>query len=98
MMYRFGTGLAPHGFLRTRRPPPYRHGPRARALDVALGARLREARLLAGASRQQLGQAIGVGAGTVRRYETGARRIGPARLVAAARFLGLPLSWFFPER
>ena len=69
----------------------------ARAVDIAVGARLRRARLLTGASRRQLGEAMGVGAETVRRYETGARRMSPVRLAAAVRFLGLPLSWFFRE-
>jgi DNA-binding XRE family transcriptional regulator len=97
MTYRFGTGLAAHGMLWSRRPPPYRPGATARTLDVAIGARLREARLRVGASRQQLGTAIGVSAETVRRYESGARRMSPTRLAAAVRFLGLPLSWFFRE-
>ncbi len=96
MAYGFGLGLAVRGHLWARKPPSYRPE-RARAIDVTLGARLRQARLLVGASRQQLGEAIGVSAATVRRYEAGARRISPTRLAAAVRFLGLPLSWFFRE-
>lgn len=91
---RAGTG-AVQGGLRARRPPPYRPGPRSQAVDAAIGARLRQARLLAGASRRQLGRALGVSAETVGRYETGARRMTPERLAAAVRFLGLPISWFF---
>ncbi len=97
MAYGLGIELAAHGLLRARRAPPYRPGPAARAVDIAVGARLRRARLLTGASRRQLGEAMGVGAETVRRYETGARRMSPVRLAAAVRFLGLPLSWFFRE-
>jgi DNA-binding XRE family transcriptional regulator len=85
------------GFLRARRPPPYQPGPASRQVDALVGRRLRQARRLAGASREQLGEAIGVSAETVRRYEAGARRMPPARLVAATRFLGFALSWFFRE-
>ena len=90
-------GAAALGFLRARRPPPYRPGPRERGVDAAVGARLRQARRLAGLSRQQLALAMGVSAQTVRRYESGARRISPARLAAAVRLLGVPISWFFRE-
>lgn len=90
-----GIELAVPGFLRARRPPPYRPGPAARQVDTAVGRRLREARREAGISLQQLGEAMGVSAETVRRYETGLRRMTPARLAAAVRFLGVPLAWFF---
>lgn len=92
-----GMASATRGVLRARRPPPYRPGPAARQVDALVGRRLRQARGLAGATREQLGEAIGVSAGTVRRYESGARRMPPARIVAAGRFLGFALSWFFRE-
>jgi DNA-binding XRE family transcriptional regulator len=88
---------APRVFLRARKPPPYTPGPGARQVAVALGSRLRQARVMAGMTRQSLASAIGVTAATLRRYETGARRMPPARLAAAVVLLGLPLSWFFRE-
>jgi DNA-binding XRE family transcriptional regulator len=87
----------PRLFLRARKPPPYTPGPGARQVAVELGSRLRQARLMAGMTRQSLASAIGVAATTLRRYETGARRMPPARLAAAVVLLGLPLSWFFRE-
>ena len=93
----FERATATMGCLRARRAPPYRPGPAARAVDAEIGAKLRQARLLAGLSRQQLGAALGVSAETVRRYESGARRMTPARLAAAVRFLDLPIAWFFGE-
>jgi ribosome-binding protein aMBF1 (putative translation factor) len=90
-----GIAVAAPGFLRARRTPPYRPGPASRQVDAAVGRRLREARSAGGISLEQLGEAIGVSADTVRRYETGARRIPPARLAAAVRFLGVSLAWFF---
>ena len=87
----------PHLFLRAPKPPPYKPGPGARRAAVELGSRLRQARMMAGMTRQSLASAIGVSAATLRRYETGARRMPPARLAAAVVLLGLPLSWFFRE-
>jgi DNA-binding XRE family transcriptional regulator len=84
-------------FLRARKPPSYAPGPGARQVAVALGSRLRQARVMAGMTRQSLASAIGVTATTLRRYETGTRRMPPARLAAAVVLLGLPLSWFFRE-
>ena len=84
-------------FLRAPKPPPYRPGPGARRVAVELGSRLRQARVMAGMTRQSLASAIGVTAATLQRYETGARRMPPARLAAAVVLLGLPLSWFFRE-
>ena len=79
-----------------RAPPPPRYRPAAKEVARLVGGRLRRARRLAGLSRQALAHAIGVEAETVRRYESG-RRMPPARLAAAALFLGVPLSWFFRD-
>jgi DNA-binding XRE family transcriptional regulator len=87
----------PRLFLRAPKPPPYAPGPGARRFAAELGSRLRQARVMAGMTRQSLASAIGVTAATLRRYETGARRMPPARLAAAVVLLGLPLSWFFRE-
>jgi DNA-binding XRE family transcriptional regulator len=84
-------------FLRAPKPPPYTPGPGARQVAIELGSRLRQARVMAGMTRPSLASAIGVTVATLRRYETGARRMPPARLAAAVVLLGLPLSWFFRE-
>jgi DNA-binding XRE family transcriptional regulator len=91
------AAAVPPLFLRAPKPPPYTPGPGARELAIELGSRLRQARVMAGMTRQSLASAIGVSAATLRRYETGARRMPPARLAAAVVLLGLPLSWFFRE-
>jgi DNA-binding XRE family transcriptional regulator len=97
MIYGFSAASAARGVLRARRGPPYRPHPSVRTIDVAIGARLRQARLIAGATQQELGEALGVSARTIARYETGRRRMSPVRLAAAVRFLGVPLSWLFRE-
>jgi len=77
----------------SRRQPP-RRGNR---VDVLVGRRLREARLTAGASRAQLAAVLGVSVPSVQRYESGARRLTAARLAAAVKFLGVPMSHLFKE-
>ena len=83
-------------FLWAPKPPPYRPAPGARRASLEVGRRLRQARRMAGLTRQALGAAIGVAPATVRAYESG-KRMPPPRLAAASLFLGVPLSWFFRE-
>lgn len=78
----------------SRRQPARRRG---RQVDVLIGKRLREARLLAGASQQHLAAALGVGVQAVQKYESGARRLTAARLAAVVKFLGVPMSFLFKE-
>lgn len=73
-------------------------GKRARSeVDVLVGRRLREARLLAGFSQGQLGKHIGVTFQAVQKYETGENRLSASRLLAVAEFLRRPLSFFFGD-
>jgi DNA-binding XRE family transcriptional regulator len=96
MLYRLASPeLRP--FLRAREPPRYAPGAPNRRTARAVGRQLRRARLVAGATQEALGLALGVSADTIRRYESGKRRMPPRRLAAAVAFLGFPLSWFFRE-
>jgi transcriptional regulator with XRE-family HTH domain len=84
--------------LAKSRGPSLRQPRRGRQIDTLVGRRLREARLLAGASPQQLAAVLGVAAPELRKYETGARRLPAARLAVAVRFLGVPMSFLFMEQ
>jgi transcriptional regulator with XRE-family HTH domain len=64
-------------------------------VDLSVGSRLRQARLLAGATQKELALAMGVGTHVVQRCESGRERPSPAALLGAARRLGRPLSFFF---
>lgn len=66
-------------------------------VDVGVGRRLREARLLAGLSQGQLGARIGVTFQAVQKYESGENRLSASRLLAVAEFLRQPLSFFFGD-
>ncbi len=52
---------------------------------------------MAGASQEQLGAALGVGARSVQQYESGAQRLTATRLAAVVKFLGVPMSFLFKE-
>jgi transcriptional regulator with XRE-family HTH domain len=71
------------------------HGPDP--IDVAVGRRLRQARLLAGLSQEELGHGIGVSFQAVQKYEHGENRLSASRLFRAAKFLGRPIAFFFDE-
>jgi len=70
---------------------------RANPMDFSAGTRLKQARLLAGATQEDLGKAIGVSFQAVQKYENGENRLSVGRLAAAAKFLSVPLSFFFQD-
>jgi transcriptional regulator with XRE-family HTH domain len=78
-----------------RRRTVREHGPHP--IDVFVGQRLREARILAGVSQEELGDAIGVSFQAVQKYEHGENRLSASRLFQAAQFLGRPVSFFFND-
>ena len=67
---------------------------RANHVDLSVGQRLRQARLLAGASQEDVGTAIGVSFQAVQKYENGENRITAPRLFKAAEFLGADIRFF----
>lgn len=69
------------------------HGPDP--IDVQVGQRLRQARLLAGFNQSELGAAIGVSFQAVQKYEQGANRLSASRLFMAAKVLHCGVSFFF---
>jgi transcriptional regulator with XRE-family HTH domain len=56
---------------------------------------VRERRLSAGLSQQQLAQMIGVAYQQAHKYERGLNRISAGRLYQIAAVLRVPISWFF---
>ncbi len=70
---------------------------RATALDVFAGRRLRDARLEARMTQEELGRQLGLTFQAVQKYESGENRLSVGRLVAAAKILQKPISYFVPE-
>lgn len=71
------------------------HGPDP--IDVHVGRRLRQARLLAGLSQEELGEGIGVSFQAVQKYEHGENRLSASRLFRAAKLLARSVSFFFDD-
>ena len=66
-------------------------------IDVHVGGRLKQARMMAGMSQEELGLGIGVSFQAVQKYEHGENRLSASRLFRAAKLLGRPVSFFFDK-
>lgn len=64
-------------------------------VDIHVGKRLREARIMRGLSQDRLANEMGVTFQQVQKYEKGLNRIGASRLWDLAQVLGLPVSFFY---
>jgi transcriptional regulator with XRE-family HTH domain len=71
--------------------------PRAGAVDLLIGRRVRERRLMLGITVQELAAALGVPYQQVHKYETGANRLSAGRLYRLAEALGVEVGYFFRE-
>jgi transcriptional regulator with XRE-family HTH domain len=66
-------------------------------VDVHVGRRLRQKRMLSGLSQEQLAEAIGITFQQIQKYEHGTNRIGASRLWDLSLVLDCPISFFFHE-
>jgi len=66
-------------------------------VDMHVGMRLRQRRLLLGVSQSKLGAAVALSFQRVQKYERGTNRMGSSRLFEFARALDVPVSYFFDD-
>ncbi len=66
-------------------------------IDVYVGARVRQRRVLLGMNQTKLGDALGMSFQQVQKYEKGANRIGSSRLYDLSRVLDLSIEHFFED-
>jgi DNA-binding XRE family transcriptional regulator len=66
---------------------------RAHAVDLAVGRRIRQRRIMLGLTQQQMAGLIGVTYQQAHKYETGINRISAGRLYQIARALGVDIMW-----
>lgn len=64
-------------------------------VEIAMGARLRSLRLRVGLSQEDIACRLGVSFQQVQKYETGANRISPSRLVQLAHLFQVPVGALF---
>ena len=64
-------------------------------VDVHVGARIRQRRMIVGLTQQNLAETIGVTFQQIQKYEIGANRVSASRLWEIARLLNVPIGFFF---
>ncbi|WP_169544496.1 helix-turn-helix domain-containing protein [Sneathiella aquimaris] len=69
--------------------------PLTRHIDVHVGNRIRERRILMGYTQQQMANLIGVTYQQAHKYERGINRISAGRLYSIASALNVPINYFF---
>ena len=66
-------------------------------IDVHVGARMHERRVMLGMSLTALAGKLGITFQQVQKYEKGVNRIGASRLFDLAHVLGVPVQFFYEE-
>jgi transcriptional regulator with XRE-family HTH domain len=66
-------------------------------IDIHVGARVRQRRILLGMTQTTLGKAVGLTFQQVQKYESGGNRISSSRLFEFSKILNVPVSHFFEE-
>lgn len=64
-------------------------------IDIYVGKRLKSRRLMLGYSQQDLGEAVHVSIQQIQKYERATNRISSSKLYNFAKFLKVPVSYFF---
>ena len=70
---------------------------RPHPVDIHVGARMRQRRILLGMSQTAVGNAVGLTFQQIQKYERGYNRMGSSRLFEFAKVLDVPVSYFFDE-
>ncbi len=66
-------------------------------VDVHVGARMRQRRVLLGMTQTKLGEGFGMSFQQVQKYERGTNRISASRLYDLSRVLDVSIEYFFDE-
>ena len=66
-------------------------------VDVHVGGRVRQRRLLLGMTQSDLAEALGLTFQQVQKYERGANRIGASRLFHLSQILDVSIEYFFGD-
>ncbi len=78
--------------------PQFGHGTgKPHPVDVRVGARVQQRRVLLGMTQTELGDALGLSFQQVQKNERGVNRIGASRLLALARVLDVSIEYFFED-
>jgi transcriptional regulator with XRE-family HTH domain len=78
-----------------KKATPRSNARRINGSDVYIGERIREARMAAKMSQDELGKKLGVSFQQIQKYEKGKNRLAGGRFEAIAKALDKPLTFFF---
>jgi transcriptional regulator with XRE-family HTH domain len=67
----------------------------AHQVDIFVGNKLREKRIMLGLSQDAVGKMLGVSFQQVQKYEKGLNRVGCSRLYEFSKMFNTPVSYFF---
>lgn len=65
------------------------------AIDVHVGKRIRQRRLMLNMSQEKLAEALGLTFQQIQKYERAANRVSASKLFLMSRVLGVPVTYFF---
>lgn len=82
------TRISSRGRTPSGRPNP---------VDIHVGARLRQRRMMLGLSQEGLARRLGLTFQQIQKYESGANRVGASRLYDLARTLAVSVDYFYEE-
>jgi transcriptional regulator with XRE-family HTH domain len=66
-------------------------------IDIHVGQKLRQRRMLVGLSQEKLGESVGLTFQQIQKYERGTNRMGASRVFHFSRVLAVPVSYFFED-
>ncbi len=66
-------------------------------VDIYVGKRLRERRIMLGMSQEAVGKAIGVSFQQIQKYEKGVNRMGSSRIYDFSKILNVSVAYFFDD-
>ena len=92
---RAGKRREPVGRRASRRGSPSQRARKTDDLDLLIGKRLRERRILLAITQEDLARRIGLSFQQLQKYEVGENRISAARLFKLGEILEVPITWFF---
>lgn len=70
---------------------------RVREMDIVVGRRIREMRLLMNLSQEALAKEVGLTFQQIQKYELAVNRVSAGVLIAIANVFGCPVTWFYGE-
>lgn len=68
---------------------------KANSIDILVSKRLKMRRVMLGISQQDIGKAVDVSIQQVQKYEKGINRISSGKLFTLAKFLKVPITYFY---